>query len=184
MRSSWVVAMLIVTVAACGKKNEPEMPAPVSTPPSATPVSTTDDAAERARREAEEARRRELEAKRNTLSQMIFFGYDRSDISSEAAATLQAKLPILREDATIRIRVEGHADERGSIEYNLALGLRRAQAVKDYLAGFGVEGSRVTVESFGEDRPLDPGTTESAYARNRRAEFVPTAGTLITTMQR
>lgn len=181
MRSSWVVALLIVTVAACGRRAEPETPTPASPPPAPPPAATNDDAAERARREAEEARRREMEAKRNTLAQMIFFAYDRSDISSEAAATLQAKLPILREDAALRIRVEGHADERGSIEYNLALGLRRAQSVKDYLVGFGIDPSRITVESFGEDRPLDPGTTESAYARNRRAEFVVTAGSLVGT---
>jgi peptidoglycan-associated lipoprotein len=131
-----------------------------STPPAATPTrNNADDEAARAAREAEAARlRAENERKMALLSERIFFGYDRSEISSEAAAILQAKLPVLRENQTVRLRVEGHADERGSIEYNLALGLRRAQAVKDYLGGFGIDASRLTIESFGEDRPLDGGT--------------------------
>jgi peptidoglycan-associated lipoprotein len=173
-RVPYLVLMLALTTGACAKKR-PEAPAPTSTPPSAVPASNGDDA-ERLRREAEERRRREeMERKMALLSERVFFGYDRSDISSEAATTLQAKLPLLREDATIRLRVEGHADERGSLEYNLALGLRRAQAVRDYLAGFGIDGSRLTIESLGEDRPLDSGSTEQSWSRNRRAEFISSA---------
>ncbi len=170
-RVGYVVLVLGLAAAACGKKQPPPTPT-TSTPPAAAPRNGNNDDEERRRREAEEARRREMERKMAVLSERVFFAYDRSDISSEAAATLQAKLPILRESEEIRIRIEGHADERGSIEYNLALGLRRAQAVKDYLAGFGISASRLTVESFGEDRPLDAGSNESAWARNRRAEFV------------
>jgi len=173
-RVPYIVLMLALATGACSKKQPPAAPAPTNTTPSAVPASNDD--AERLRREEEERRRRaELERKMATLSERIFFGYDRSDISSEAAAILQAKLPLLREDATISLRVEGHADERGSLEYNLALGLRRAQAVRDYLAGFGIDGSRLAIESFGEDRPLDTGSNEQAWARNRRAEFLANA---------
>jgi peptidoglycan-associated lipoprotein len=170
--------MLVATIAlgACSKKQPPAQPEATATPPASMPTSNNGDA-ERAAREAEEARRRaEMERRMALLSERIFFGYDRSDISSEAASTLQAKLPILREDVAIRLRIEGHADERGSIEYNLALGLRRAQAVKDYLAGFGIDASRLTIESFGEDRPLDPSSNERAWTQNRRAEFVSGGG--------
>jgi peptidoglycan-associated lipoprotein len=83
---------------------------------------------------------------------------------------------VLRANPDVTLRITGHADERGSIEYNLALGLRRANAVKDYLTGFGLSGARFTTETMGEDRPLDPGSGESAWARNRRAEFTVTAG--------
>lgn len=176
-RFPYAVLVVAVATVACGKKQPP--PAPMaSTPPAATPTrNNADDEAARAAREAEAARlRAENERKMALLSERIFFGYDRSDISSEAAAILQAKLPVLRENQTVRLRVEGHADERGSIEYNLALGLRRAQAVKDYLGGFGIDASRLTIESFGEDRPLDGGSNERAWAQNRRAEFVPSGG--------
>lgn len=172
-----VLLLFVVVVAACGKKNPPPEPTPTSTTQTMAPRNTDDDAAARAAREAEEARRRaEAERRRNVLSERIHFAYDQSTISSESAAILQAKLPILREDGSIRLRIEGHADERGSIEYNLALGLRRAQAVKDYLAGFGIDGSRLAIESFGEDRPLDAASNERAWAANRRAEFVSSGG--------
>lgn len=175
-RISTVVLTLTVLLAACSRNEPPAEPTPAATPPAATPPASDPDAERRAR-EAEEARRRaEMERRLAVLSERIFFAYDRSDISSEAAATLQAKLPILRENPSIRIRIEGHADERGSIEYNLALGLRRAQAVKDYLAGYGIDASRLTIESYGEDRPLDPASNERAWAQNRRAEFVTLSG--------
>ena len=170
-----VLTLALVTVA-CAKKNGPETPAPASTP--ASSPATDNGEAERARREAEERARREaMERRMATLSERIYFSYDRSDISTESATVLQAKLPVLREAQSIRLRIEGHADERGSLEYNLALGLRRAQAVRDYLAGFGIDASRLTIESFGEDRPLDTTGSAQAWARNRRAEFISTGMT-------
>jgi peptidoglycan-associated lipoprotein len=110
------------------------------------------------------------------VMETVYFDYDRAEIRPDATTTLQAKIPILRSQTGVRLRIEGHADERGSIEYNLALGLRRAQAIKDYLVGFGIDAGRITVESYGEDRPADPGASEAAFAKNRRGEFVITAG--------
>jgi peptidoglycan-associated lipoprotein len=107
---------------------------------------------------------------------MVFFDYDESRVRADAQDVLNRKIAVLRANPNVRLRVTGHADERGSIEYNLALGQRRAQAVREYLSGFQLDANRFAIESYGEERPLDPGTSEAAFARNRRAEFTITAG--------
>ena len=130
-------------------------------------------------REAEEARRREeaaVAAAREALTAPVHFGYDLFDISPEAGRILSQKVAVMRANPNVQLRIEGHADERGSDEYNLALGLRRATAAQNYLAGFGIDASRFSLHTYGEERPADPGQTEEAYARNRRAEFQITAG--------
>ena len=91
-------------------------------------------------------------------------------------ATLDRKAAILVANPSVKLRISGHADERGSDEYNLALGNRRAAAAKRYLENKGVEGSRLEVISYGEERPANPGSDESSYAQNRRDEFEVTAG--------
>ncbi|HLL81461.1 MAG TPA: OmpA family protein, partial [Longimicrobium sp.] len=93
---------------------------------------------------------------------------------------LRAKAEILRANPTVRIRVEGHADQRGSTEYNLALGQRRAEAVRAWLGAYGIDAGRVSTLSYGKERPLDDGSDEGALARNRRAEFAITGGQLVT----
>jgi peptidoglycan-associated lipoprotein len=107
---------------------------------------------------------------------MVFFDYDDSSIRSDQQEVLNRKVAVLRANPAVALRITGHADERGSLEYNLALGLRRANSVRDYLTGFNLEASRFSTDSMGEDRPLDPGHTEAAWSRNRRAEFVITRG--------
>ncbi len=133
------------------------------------------EAAERARREAEERARREaaaaLEAARAAFATAIYFDYDKSDLKAEARATLDAKLPLLRANAAVRIRIAGHTDERGSDEYNIALGQRRAAAAKNYLVANGIAADRIDVVSFGEDRPKAMGSDEAAFSQNRRDEF-------------
>jgi peptidoglycan-associated lipoprotein len=173
-----VLMLAVVGTSACGKKPAPAAPTPQPQQQTMQNGPANDaDAAERARRAEEERRRREEAARaRATLEEMVFFAYDEANIGQDAASILSAKLTVLRADPSIRIRIEGHADERGSLEYNLALGQRRAQAVKDYLVTFGLDATRFTVDSLGEDRPLDGGHTESAWSRNRRGEFVVTAG--------
>ena len=116
---------------------------------------------------------------RSTLEAMVNFDYDESAITSQAEQVLRGKIPILRNSPTVRIRMEGHADERGSTEYNLALGSRRAESVRAFLAGFGISADRFTATSFGEDRPLVNRSDEAAWARNRRVEFVITGGTIV-----
>lgn len=133
------------------------------------------EAAERARREAEERARREaaaaLEAARRAFSAAIYFDLDKSDLRADARATLDAKLPLLRANSAVRIRIAGHTDERGSDAYNIALGQRRAAAAKRYLVDNGIAADRIDVVSFGEDRPAAQGSDESAWSQNRRDEF-------------
>lgn len=124
------------------------------------------------RRAAEEAAARV----RAILEERVHFDYDEANLRTDAAEGLARKVPILRANPDVRMRITGHADERGSVEYNLALGMRRANAVRDYLAGFGIDAARFEIGSMGEDMPLDTGGNEAAWARNRRAEFTVTAG--------
>lgn len=174
-----LVSTVIVTlaVAACSKKPAPQQPAPPPPPqPQANPVNR--DSLEAARRAEEEARRRAAAAARarEVLQEMVFFDYDKSNIRPDAQEVLTRKVNVLRANPAVSLRITGHADERGSVEYNLALGQRRADAVRDYLTGFGLDASRFTTTSMGEDQPLDPGHDEAAWARNRRDEFTITAG--------
>ncbi|HEX6065068.1 MAG TPA: OmpA family protein [Longimicrobiales bacterium] len=176
MKSFMFTVLIGLTVtAACSRRERPveTTPAP-ATPAAATP--TTDTNAADADAAAAEAARREEERRRATLEERVHFEFDRADITNEARAILDRKLPILANDATVRIRVEGHADERGSVEYNLALSLRRANTARAYLIGGGIAGQRIEVAAFGEEQPLQMGSGENAWAMNRRAEFRITAG--------
>jgi peptidoglycan-associated lipoprotein len=171
----WALLLMVsVVVSACSKR-QPEA-APAQTNPGTMTRSDGGDREGPASDDAARRRAEEVARRRATLEAMVFFSYDRSDLSREAQNVLNEKIPLLRETPAIRIRIEGHADERGSLEYNLALGRRRAQSVREFLTGFGLDASRFEIESFGEDRPLDSGHTESAYTRNRRAAFVVLSG--------
>jgi peptidoglycan-associated lipoprotein len=113
---------------------------------------------------------------RETLQAVVYFDFDRSELKSEESAKLDAKLPILRANPQVRIRIEGNADERGSDEYNQALGMRRAQAAKKYLTDRGIDAARIDIASYGEERPVCQEHEESCWFRNRRDEFVIVAG--------
>ncbi len=102
----------------------------------------------------------------------IFFAYDSHALDEAARATLDQNARKLRDQADLRIVIEGHCDERGTVEYNQALGERRARAVRDYLSWAGVPAARLTVVSYGKERPFEEGHTEAAWAANRRAHFV------------
>jgi peptidoglycan-associated lipoprotein len=101
----------------------------------------------------------------------IQFAYDQSDLTDQARATLERNAQWMRAHPAAKVRVEGHCDERGTVEYNLALGERRAQATRDYLVSLGVEAGRLSTVSYGKERPLDPSSTDAAFAKNRRAHF-------------
>ena len=133
-------------------------------------------ARERAEREAEAARMAAIAEARETLEAMVFFDYDESEIRPDAAQVLREKAEVLRASPQVQLQIEGHADERGSTEYNLALGNRRAEAVRQFLVGFGLSEARFEIVSYGEEQPLVNASNESAWARNRRAEFNITAG--------
>jgi peptidoglycan-associated lipoprotein len=185
-RTLLMVALVMVPLTACSRRQ----------PPEAVPAAQADTAGEGARRAAElerlrqdsiararagadDAMRRAEEATaraRAILEEIVHFDYDDSTIRADAQESLARKVPLLRANPQVRLRVVGHADERGSVEYNLALGMRRANAVRDYLAGFGIDADRFDTVSMGEDMPLDPRSNEQAWAQNRRAEFTIAAG--------
>jgi len=101
----------------------------------------------------------------------VFFDTDKFDIDAEDQAVLRSQAAWLARYSNKRITIEGHCDERGTQQYNLALGERRALAVRDYLIRLGISGDRLVTISYGEEDPADPGHSESAWAKNRRAEF-------------
>jgi peptidoglycan-associated lipoprotein len=126
---------------------------------------------EMARKKAEEEARMAA-AKTRFLNQHIHFEFDSAELTDTARAVLREKAEWLKANADLQVIIEGHCDERGTTEYNLALGERRANAAKQYLQDLGVGAFRMTTVSYGEERPLDPGQNEAAYSKNRRAQFV------------
>jgi peptidoglycan-associated lipoprotein len=107
-------------------------------------------------------------------STTIYFGFDDYTLNSEAQSTLTAMAEGLKANKSAAVQIQGHCDERGTVEYNLALGERRAQSVKNFLSQLGVESGRLSTISYGEEKPVVQGHTEDAWVKNRRAEFVIT----------
>ena len=99
----------------------------------------------------------------------VFFGYDSSDLDSDALELLQDQVAWLKQNSNVSVTIEGHCDERGTREYNLALGEKRAQAVKNYLIGLGINADRVSTISYGKERPAVVGSNDGAWAQNRRS---------------
>jgi peptidoglycan-associated lipoprotein len=178
----------VALVAACAKKAPEVAPAPqpnadsVAAAERARADSIAADSTRRAQEEAERiARQRAADSAaavaaaaaevRNTLAAMIHFDFDKSNIRPDDAAALDQKVAILTANPELRIRISGHCDERGSDEYNLALGNRRSTAAKSYLVSHGIDASRIETASYGEERPVAMGHDEDSWAQNRRDEF-------------
>ncbi len=183
MRTGHVVWVAIVAIAlgACSRHAPPATPTPqVDTMAAARARADSARAAEARRRAEEEARARAaaeaLERARTALTAPIHFAFDRSLIGEEDRGVLDCKISLLQANAGVKLRIEGNCDERGSEEYNLALGMRRAEAAKAYMTGYGIAADRLALLSNGEDKPVDPGHNEEAWAQNRRDDFVITAG--------
>ena len=173
-----VAALLAIAVSstACRNRQAPAAPQPV--PEVSTPTPSGPSDADRAAAEARDrAERERLERERaaadqaRILATTIYFDLDRSDLSADARSTLDAKLGILTSSPAIRIRVAGHTDERGSDEYNIALGQRRAAAARRYLVQRGIAADRIDITSFGEEQPVCTESFESCWSQNRRDEF-------------
>jgi peptidoglycan-associated lipoprotein len=182
-RASRALSLSIVALVALGgcKRKKPEVaptpvsnpaPAPAPTPPPAQPE--CDAACMEARRNAANAEA--IKIATAALTATIFFDFDRSEITDDARSKLDQKVPILTQNSGVRIRIAGHTDSRGSDEYNLALGQRRAAAAKRYLTDRGIDGSRIEIVSFGEERPTCTDESEGCWSRNRRDEFEITGG--------
>jgi peptidoglycan-associated lipoprotein len=103
----------------------------------------------------------------------VHFDYDSSTLTAEARRLLSENADWIKTNSKATVQIEGHCDSRGSVEYNLALGERRAKAVKNYMTSLGIDSKRLTIISYGEEKPIAQGETEEAYAKNRRANFVP-----------
>ena len=174
---------LATALAACGKKPPPPPPAPppppveTAPPPPPPPPPTPPPApTERVPTEEEIFSRMslaELNAKRPLAN--VFFALDSSDLTDEARATLQKNADYMKKWNSIKTSVEGHCDERGTAEYNLALGERRAAAVRTYLTSLGIGADRVTVVSKGKEQPVCTARAESCYTQNRRGHVIITA---------
>lgn len=119
---------------------------------------------------AEEQMRQQYEALRR--ENVIYFEFDRDEVTGHYAQVLEAHASFLRSNPNVSILVEGHADERGTPEYNIALGERRAKAVTSYLQSLGVSGTQLAIVSYGEEKPIDTSRSESGFAKNRRAVLV------------
>ena len=108
--------------------------------------------------------------------QRAYFDYDRAEIRSDARSAVDGNVSILNANSDVKIEIQGHADERGTTQYNMALGQRRANKVVQYMTNNGISSSRLRAVSYGEERPLSSGSDESSYSQNRRAEFKITYG--------
>ncbi len=157
-----LVAVPVLTLAACSSNNETDAG-------DANANANQAVVADQGLSDAEQLRQ-QLEALRQQNT--IYFDFDKSEIRSEFASVLDAHAAFLRARTTISVTIEGHTDARGTPEYNIALGERRGQSVQKYLENLGVAAGQMSVVSYGEEKPVDAGNTEEAFAKNRRAVLV------------
>jgi peptidoglycan-associated lipoprotein len=175
------VVLAGLTLAAC-RREAPPPPAPepaAQAGPNLDSLRAYEDSVRRAQEEAARLaaeRAAAMASARAILEQRVHFDYDESAIRPDAQQVLNQKVAILRASPQVQIRLEGHTDERGSVEYNQALGSRRAQAVLEFFTQQGLPANRFQTTSFGEERPLVNQSNESAWAQNRRVEFIIVSG--------
>jgi peptidoglycan-associated lipoprotein len=178
--------MVLVVAGACAKKQPPlgPQPAPPSTatapapvpPPAPPPSQRVEESVPVPSISEDGISNRTLEdLNRNSPLQPAFFGLDSSELDDAGRAIVASNAAILKKYPTWMVTIEGHCDERGTAEYNLALGELRAVAVKTYLVSLGVPPDRLRTVSYGKEFPFDAGHTETAWSKNRRAHFVITA---------
>ena len=161
-----LVTSAALALSACAKKAPPELPKPPQDTPAPTPTPTPPPPTPTPSGPRPGTQAHFLA---NVASDRIFFDTDKSDVDDADKATLQSQAAWLRQFPTARVTIEGHADERGTREYNLALGDRRANAAKNFLASLGIDPGRMTTISYGKERPDALGSDEESWAKNRRA---------------
>lgn len=185
-KAAAVVMLVIVASVACGKKKAPVLnpaPAPASTGTTAPsrPPSPPEPVNEPVIVPPEPVREDRISSaslddlNRNSPLKPVFFELDSSDVSAPGKAVLEENAAVLKRYGTWAVTIEGHCDERGTAEYNLALGERRALAARAYLVSLGISADRLRTVSYGKEFPFDPGHDEGAFSKNRRAHFVITA---------
>jgi len=184
----WMVVMLMVlSVAACAKRQTPiarPMPPPAppgTTTPGSRPPAPPEPVAEPTVVPPEPVRDDAISSaslddlNRNSPLKPVFFELDSSDLSPDAQRALDENAVMLKKYSTWAVTIEGHCDERGTAEYNLALGERRSVAARAYLVSLGIPADRLRTVSYGKEFPFDPGHDENAWSKNRRAHFVVTS---------
>jgi peptidoglycan-associated lipoprotein len=177
------VVSLLAAIGCGGKKPPVTRPAPPPPPPGGTsrpstppePVTEPTIVPPEPEKEDVIASASLDDLNRNSPLKPVFFEFDSSDLNQEAQAVLTENAGILKKYPSWTLTIEGHCDERGTAEYNLALGERRAVAARAYLVSLGIPADRLRTVSYGKEFPFDPGHDESAFAKNRRAHFVITA---------
>jgi peptidoglycan-associated lipoprotein len=180
-----LVAVAMFAIAGC-HKNKPPVARPMPPPPAPAapaprPPAPPEPAAEPATVPPEPVREDAIasasldDLNRNSPLKPVFFDYDSSEINADGQQALEANAAILKKYPSWTVTIEGHCDERGTAEYNLALGERRAVAARAYLVSLGIAADRLRTVSYGKEFPFDPGHDEAAFAKNRRAHFVITA---------
>ena len=179
MRIRSFALALIVLAAACGKKTPATAPAPDaggSTSGGSTTGTTGTAGATGARANSDAGAAAGTADLVRAMQEPIYFDLDQDAVRADGQPTLDRKAAIMLANPGLRIRIAGHADDRGSDEYNLVLGNKRATSAKRYLEAKGIDGGRIETISYGEERPADTGATEAAWAKNRRDEFELLAG--------
>lgn len=181
-QTAWVVALAAaVALVACHKNPPPAPPAPPpaapATPPPAPAPTTPRDVASQQDEYAKLLQTPTDEIERMGLLAEIHFDFDKADIREADRPILQKNAEVLKKFDFLKITVEGHCDDRGTVEYNLALGEKRAKAAYDYLASLGVKADRLKTVSYGKEVPLCQDSSEDCWARNRRAHFTVTGKT-------
>jgi peptidoglycan-associated lipoprotein len=179
--------LLVLLLSGCAKKQPPVARIPPPPPPSSSTTTTRPPAPpepvsepmvvppEPALDEGGLEAKSLDEINRDSPLNAVFFAYDSAEISPEGQSALTHNAEVLKKYTSWMITIEGHCDERGTAEYNLALGERRALAASTYLVSLGIPANRLRTVSYGKEFPFDPGKTEEAFAKNRRAHFVITA---------
>jgi peptidoglycan-associated lipoprotein len=186
----WVLLALLLVIpgllftVSCAKKSlkadietmkdkSKQAPAPYTPTPAPAPAPVVQKAPEPVKVSAEEIRAKEKAAAMQVLmNEDVYFDYDSAALSPDAQQILKKKAAYLEKYSDVSLTIEGHCDERGTNEYNLALGERRAESAKKFLTDLGLRASRFTTISYGEEKPVDRGNTEESWTKNRRAHFV------------
>ena len=166
-----VLAVVMLVAVGCSRRQQTPPPPPAQ--PTTRPQPPAQPAPPRV--VPQQPQQQEEAVPRDLSFTTVYFDFDRSDIRTDQRSAMERNARLLSQYQTVRVRLEGHCDERGTEEYNMALGQRRADAVMQYLTSYGISGSRITTISYGEMRPAATGQNETAWAQNRRCEIVITA---------
>lgn len=164
------VCSIALMMTGCAPKKTVHVTSDVDTGKAHVGTTTDSEAVRQARLEDLNAAKKAAEDGIN--SKKIYFDFDRSELNTEAQAVLKEIAVVLESSPSYSLDISGHCDERGTIEYNMALGQRRAQSAKKFLISLGISGDRISTISYGEEKPVDTASTEEAWAKNRRDEFL------------